>query len=211
MADDSFAPLRSFDAFSPRGLAGKREYVQGLEQRGDAEACALLVACLSDESGYLRDLAEAALIRLRVEPGPVLPMLASGLWYTRVSAARTLGRLAAHGSAGPLSRLVDDTNQSVRRATTEALALLARGEEALAVARALYPRPDAERTRIVREIAGDDRVLEHRLVELLRQDDAMRASDDELLSHDAEVVRAGADGVAWEILTGPARGGAGGR
>ena len=117
MADDSFAPLRSFDAFSPRGLAGKREYVQGLEQRGDAEACALLVACLTDESGYLRDLAADALVRLRVAPGPVFPMLASGLWYTRVSAARTLGRLAAQGSAGPLSGLLDDTNQSVRRSS----------------------------------------------------------------------------------------------
>ena len=211
MADDSFAPLRSFDAFSPRGLAGKREYVQGLEQRGDAEACALLVACLTDESGYLRDLAADALVRLRVAPGPVFPMLASGLWYTRVSAARTLGRLSAQGSAGPLSGLLDDTNQSVRRSAADALGLLARGDGALAVARALYPRGDSERSRIVREIAGDDRGLELRLIELLRQDDAMRASDDELLSHDADVVRAGAEGVAWEIRTGPARGGAGGR
>jgi HEAT repeat protein len=203
MADDSFAPLRSFDAFSPRGLAGKREYVQGLEQRGDAEACALLVACLSDESGYLRDLAESALVRLGAEPAPVLPMLASGLWYTRVSAARTLGRLGARAAVGQLAGLLDDPNQSVRRAGAEALALIARGEGALAVARALWRRADPDRARTVREVAAGDRELEARLHELLRHDEIMGAADEELLSHDAEVVRASAADVAWELLTGP--------
>jgi len=203
MADDSFAPLRSFDAFSPRGLLGKREYVQGLEQRGDAEARALLVACLSDESGYLRDLAEAALVRLSAEPLPVLPMLSSGLWYTRVSAARTLGRLGARGAAGPLAALLDDPNQSVRKAGAEALARLARGEGALAVARALWRRGEADRPRTVREVAAGDRELEARLNELLRHDEVMGAADEELLSHDTEVVRASAADVAWELLTGP--------
>lgn len=211
MADDSFAPLRSFDAFSPRGLAGKREYVLGLEQRGDAEACALLVTCLADESGYLRDLAEAALVRLGAPAGPVLPMLSSGLWYTRVSAARTLGRLAAREAAAPLAGMLDDANQSVRRAAADALAALGRGEGGLAVARALYHRADPDRARTVREIAGDDRALETRLLELLRTDDAMLAADDELLSHDADVVRASSDGVAWELLTGPTRPGDGDR
>ena len=211
MADESFAPLRSFDAFSPRGLAGKREHVLSLEQRGDTEACALLVACLADESGYLRDLAEAALVRLHAEPAPVLPMLASGLWYTRVSAARTLGRLAAREAAGPLSRLLDDSNQSVRRAAAEALATLGRGEGALAVARALYQRTDPDRASTVRELSAGDRELETRLLDLLRHDDAMLASDDELLSHDARVIQASADGVAWDLLTGPARPGDGDR
>ena len=136
MSDD-FVPLRSFDAFSPRGLAGKREYVQELEQRGDAEARALLVSCLSDESGYLRDLAEAALVRLSAEPLPVMPLLSSGLWYTKVSAARTLGRLGARAAVPALAGLLDDTNQSVRKAGAEALAALARGDGALAVARVL--------------------------------------------------------------------------
>ena len=211
MADDSFAPLRSFDAFSPRGLAGKREYVQGLELRGGADACALLVACLADESGYLRDLAEAALVRLGAAPEPVLPMLASGLWYTRVSAARTLGRLGARGAALPLVALLDDANQSVRRAGADALGLLARGEGALAVARALYRLPEAERARAVRDVAAGDREVEARLGDLLRHDAEMRANDDELLSHDAAVVTASAEGVAWEVLTRPARLGNGAR
>ena len=208
MADDSFAPLRSFDAFSPRGLAGKREYVQGLEARADREAVALLVECLSDESGYLRDLAEAALVRLGAKADPVLPMLSSGLWYTRVSAARTLGRLGARRGDRAAARPARATaNQSVRRAGAEALHAIAQGDGALFVARMLYRRPEAERARLVREIAAGVREVEARLADLLRRDDAMLAEEDELLSHDAEVVRASGDGVAWEVLTGPGRGG----
>ena len=207
MAEDSFTPLRSFDAFSPRGLAGKREYVQGLEARADREAIALLVECLSDESGYLRDLAEAALVRLGAKADPVLPMLSSGLWYTRVSAARTLGRLGARAAIAPLLDLLTDTNQSVRRAGAEALHAIAQGDGALFVARVLYRRPEAERARLVREVAAGVRELEAQLADLLRRDDAMLAEEDELLSHDAEVVRASGDGVAWEVLTGPGRGG----
>jgi HEAT repeat protein len=207
MAEESFTPLRSFDAFSPRGLAGKREYVQGLEARADRESVSLLVECLSDESGYLRDLAEAALVRLGAKADPVLPMLSSGLWYTRVSAARTLGRLGARQAIAPLVDLLGDSNQSVRRAGAEALHAIAQGDGALFVARMLYARPDAERTRLLREIAAGVREVEARLADLLRRDDAMIAEEDELLSHDAEVVRASGDGVAWEVLTGPGRGG----
>jgi HEAT repeat protein len=203
MADDSFAPLRSFDAFSPRGLAGKREYVQDLEKRGDAEARALLVACLADESGYLRDLAEAALVRLGAEPAPVLPLLSSGLWYSKVSAARTLGRLGARGAAPALIGLLRDANQSVRRAGAEALALLARGDGLLAVARAIHRSGDENRARALREVSSGDRELESRLEALLRDREAMEASDEELLSQDADVVRASAEGVEWGVLTGP--------
>ena len=206
MADD-FAPLRSFDAFSPRGLAGKREYVDDLEKRGDAEACALLVACLADESGYLRDLSEAALVRLGAEPAPVVPLLASGLWYTKVSAARTLGRLGVRAAiaAPALAELLEDANQSVRRSGVDALAGIARGGGELAVARALHRRHEGDRA-LVREIAGGDRTLEVRLDELLKNRDAMEAHEDELLSHDPEVVRASADGVEWGLLTGPRSG-----
>lgn len=206
MSDD-FAPLRSFDAFSPRGLAGKRQYVAELEKRGDAEARALLVACLADESGYLRDQAELALGRLGAEPAPVVPLLASGLWYTKVSAARTLGRLGARAApaAPALAALLDDTNTSVRKSGVEALGAIARGGAELAVARALHRRHDGSRA-LVREIAAGDRTLESRIDELLKNREAMEAADEELLSHDAEVVRASADGVEWGLLTGPRSG-----
>src|SRR5437667_5611512 len=94
VADDKFAQSQAFDAMNPRGLAAKREYVRGLEQRRDAEAMSLLVECLCDESWYLRDLAERAFLRLGDEAAPVLmPLLEQGLWFSRTSAAGILGRL----------------------------------------------------------------------------------------------------------------------
>jgi hypothetical protein len=100
MADELYSTLRPFDALSPRGPRGKREYVLELEKKGDQAAVLLLVECLADESGYLRDLAAAALVRLAAPAAPILPLLASGLWYTRSSAVRTLGRLAGARGGG---------------------------------------------------------------------------------------------------------------
>ena len=107
MTDDKFTTLRSFDALSPRGLAGKREYVIGLESKADDAAVRSLVECLNDESGYMRDQAENALVRLGAPAEPILPLLTSGLWYTRVSAARTLGRLRARVGVDRLIGLLD--------------------------------------------------------------------------------------------------------
>ena len=79
------------DAPSGRDFAGKKDYVRQLEQRRDPEALALLVQCLSDESGYLRDLAEGALLRLGGRAAElVLPLLCEGLWYSRSRSASSL-------------------------------------------------------------------------------------------------------------------------
>ena len=48
MADEKFSQTKPLDALNSRGLAGKREYVRGLEQRRDDEALSLLVECLCD-------------------------------------------------------------------------------------------------------------------------------------------------------------------
>ena len=118
---------RVLDALNTRGLAGKREYVRGLEQRRDEEALSLLVECLCDESSYLRELAEDALLRIGDRAAPVLlPLLDQGLWYTRSSAARVLGRLARRDAIPGLQRLAVDANASVREAAREALELIAR-------------------------------------------------------------------------------------
>lgn len=86
MSDDKYGPGRTFDAMSARGLAGKRDYVRSLEQRRDEEAMSLLVECLCDESWYLRELAETALLRLGDHAGEtLLPLLEQGLWFSRVS------------------------------------------------------------------------------------------------------------------------------
>jgi len=117
---------RALDALNTRGLAGKREYVRGLEQRRDEEALSLLVECLCDESAYLRELAEDALLKIGARATPVLlPLLDQGLWYTRSSAARVLGRLARHDAIPGLTQLAGDANASVRDAAREALARIA--------------------------------------------------------------------------------------
>ena len=199
MAEEPYTTLRPFDALSPRGLAGKREYVIDLEKKGDESAIALLVECLADESGYLRDLAAAALVRVSSPAAPMLPLLASGLWYTRLSAVRTLGRLAAREAAGPLSGLLSDANHSVQIETIEALASIARAGSEVHVARALFARSEAERARAVRELRLRDAETTRRLEELFRDRDLMSAPEHELLT--PEGARPSEDGVAWELLT----------
>ncbi|MGH7724504.1 MAG: HEAT repeat domain-containing protein, partial [Candidatus Eiseniibacteriota bacterium] len=105
LSEEKFGSLRPLDALSPRGLAGKREYVMSLEGRADPASTQLLVECLEDESGYMRDLAEASLVRLRAPAESLVPLLSHGLWYTRVSAARALGRLRAREATDGLARL----------------------------------------------------------------------------------------------------------
>ncbi len=202
MADEPYTTLRPFDALSPRGLAGKREYVLDLEQRGDESAIQLLVECLGDESGYLRDLAAAALVRMQAPAAPILPLLSSGLWYTRVSAVRTLGRLAAREAAGPLSTVLGDANHSVQLESIEALASIARGGSELHVARALFARGDAERARALRELRARDADTGRRLELLFQDKDLMSAAEHELLTPGPGAARASEDGVAWDLLTG---------
>lgn len=194
--------LRPFDALSPRGLAGKREYVVSLEQKGDAPSTALLVECLADESGYLRDLAEGALVRLGTEPPVILPLLSHGLWYTRASAVRTLGRLNARSAAEPLARLTSDTNHSVAREAALALSRIASLGGAVAVARALHRLPEHGRATAMRELDEADRDGARQIEDLFRHREIMLAEDEDLLSEDADVVHASEEGVAWEVLTG---------
>ena len=199
MTDETYSTLRPFDALSPRGLAGKREYVLELEKKGDDGALRLLVECLADESGYLRDLAAAALVRLRAPAAPILPLLASGLWYTRTSAVRALGRLGAAEAAAPLATLLNDANHGVRHDAIEALAAIARSGKELHVARALFARPDGERAWALHDLRLKDHSVASRIDSLFRDRDLMSAPDDELLESPARV---GEDGVAWDLLTG---------
>lgn len=205
MADEPYTSLRPFDALSPRGLAGKREYVLDLEQKGDGSAVRLLVECLADESGYLRDLAAAALVRLNASAAPILPLLASGLWYTRVSAVRTLGRLAAREAAQPLGALLKDTNESVRGETVVALAAIARGGNDVHVARSLFARSEVERTRALLDLRSLDAETARRLDALFLDRDLMSAAEDELITPEHSPGRASDDGVAWDLLTGSDR------
>ena len=72
-----------------------------LERVCDADAIVHLADCLRGESWYLRDLAEAALVRLGHRASPsLMPLLVNVLWFTRASAARIFGRI---GEGAPWS------------------------------------------------------------------------------------------------------------
>ena len=206
MSDDKYAQARPFDALNPRGLAGKREYVRGLEQRSDAEALSLLVECLCDESSYLRDLAETALLRLGERGAPVLvPLLEQGLWFTRASAARVLGRIAHRPGVPGLLRLTEDANETVVDAARDALAAIGRARGAVSLARGLHALPPEVRRRRLEEIQKRDRHVGKRVERFLEHDELMSVVDD-TLSDDSPMVRATEEGVVWEVLTGPAPG-----
>jgi len=201
MADESYSTLKSLDALSPRGLAGKREYVLELERRAHEGGLPPLVECLNDESGYLRDLASAALTRIGAPAGPIVPLLASGLWYTRVSALRTLARLRDASCAPPIAQLLADTNESVRGEAIGALLALARTADEVRVARAIHAAPDSARLWAVREMVQLAPDVGRRLETLLKDKDLMLASEDELLPRAPGARAAAEDGVAWDVLT----------
>ena len=172
------APLSP--ATTPRGLAAKRDYVRSLEQRRDEEALAGLVECLADESGYLRELAEGALLRWGEPSGPALvPLLRRGLWFSRASAARALGRLGYAPAAGPLLELAGDPIESVSGEALAALIELARRGGLPRVAAELHRlAPESRRARLARLSAMDPGLAEP-LARLLGE--AERASEPERL------------------------------
>jgi len=203
LTDDKQAQARPFDALNSRGLAGKREYVRGLELRSDQEALALLVECLCDESGYLRDLAEDALLRIGEHAAPVLlPLLDQGLWFTRTSAIRVLGRYAHRAAVPGLLRLAGDANETVADAARNALVAIGRGGGTFSLARGLHALPVEARPRRFNELTTRDRHLGERIERMMRNDELMSAESD-TLADDSPVVRASEEGLEWEVLTGP--------
>lgn len=203
MTDDPYTG-RTLDAMNARGLAGKRDYVRSLEQRRDEEAMSLLVECLCDESWYLRELAEHALLRLGDRAGEtLLPLLEQGLWYSRASAARVLGRLGYRPAAAGLLRLLEDTVVTVAKAAEASLADLAHRGGSVRIAWELHRREPEVRPVLVARLSALDRPLGERLERMLRNDELMTTVDPDDLRDDSDLVRASEEGVEWEILTGP--------
>jgi HEAT repeat protein len=195
---------KPFDALNSRGLIAKREYVEGLELRRDAEALSLLVECLCDESWYLRDLAGKAFMRLG-DPGAavLLPLLEQGLWFTRTSAADILGRMGYRPAVPGLLRLADDANRTVAEAARAALVAIGNRGGAASIAHALHRLPPDLRRRRLEEIVAGDRALASRVDEMTRDVDIMSAEDTAALADDSPIVRASEEGVEWEVLTSP--------
>jgi HEAT repeat protein len=204
MSDDKYAQSKPFDSLNSRGLTGKREYVRGLEQRADEEALSLLIECLCDESWYLRDQAEQALLRIGPDAaGVLLPLLEQGLWFTRTSAARVLGRFGHRPAVPGLLRLAEDANETVAKAARDALVVIGRAGGSIRLAQALHGLPPDSRRRRFDEIAAEDRHLGERVARMMRNDELMAAEGGDALSDESAVVRASEEGFEWEILTGP--------
>ena len=207
MADDRSGGGRSAsDVLNARGLAGKRDYVRSLESRRDEEALTLLVGCLSEESGYLRELAEAALEKLGERSGPaLLPLLDHGLWFSRVSAARVLGRTGYAEAAGPLVRLARDRVETVAREAYHALAGLAEGGATVRVAWELHRLPPEQRPGWLSRLHALDRTFAERLERLLRAGSIMALADPAALRDDAPAVRAALEETGpWDVPAGQA-------
>lgn len=204
MTDDKAGQSRALDAFNSRGLTAKREYVRGLEQRRDPEAISLLVECLCDESGYLRELAEEAFLRMgEVQADVLLPLLGQGLWYTRASAARVLGRLGFRPAVPGLLALAEDANEAVRAAAGDALVTLAHARGSTRIAHALHRLPPDARRRRMDDIERRDHALLERLERLMRNEELMGLDPPDVYGDDHPAVRTSEEGVEWEVLTGP--------
>ena len=205
MSDDRSIPReRPLDVLNARGLTAKREYVRGLEQRHDDEALSLLIECLCDESWYLRDLAEQAFLRLGDDGARVLlPLLDDGLWFTRSSGARVIGRMGYRPAVPSLLRMARDANAMVAQSAREALAEIARRGGAARVAHEIHAFAPDLRPRLLAAVKAIDRAVAERVEALMRREDLMSVADPDGLSDDSPVVRASEEGVSWELLTGP--------
>ena len=205
MTTDEKHGQKTWDAMNSRGLAAKRESVRELELRADDEAIGRLVECLRDESGYLRDLSETALVRLGRRASPaLLPLLRQGLWYTRASVARIFGKIGDGDAVSPLFELTRDGNDTVGAAALDALLAIGHQRGAIRLAHSLHRMPPDARTARIEEIQRRDPVLGERLRRFLRSDELMSVEDASALNDDSASVRATEEGVEWEVLTGPA-------
>lgn len=208
MNDESYSQSKPFDALNSRGLTGKREYVRSLEQRADHEALSLLIECLCDESWYLRDQAEQALLRIGPDAADVLlPLLEQGLWFTRTSAAQVLGRFGYRPAVPGLLRLAEDANETVAGAARVALVAIGRAGGSIRLAQSLHGLPPDTRRRRFDEIAAEDRHLGERIARMMRNEELMSAEGGDALSDESPMVRASEEGFEWEVLTGPPAGG----
>jgi len=208
MADDKYSSLRALEAMQVRSLEGKREYVASLEARGDEQALSLLVECLCDESGYLRDLAERALVRVGDKGADVLlPHLTQGLWFTRVSVAKVLGELGYRDALPGLVEMAGDANRAVAEAALASAARIVAAGHVVSMARALYRAPAERTAEFLRVAEARTSGMAQQIQRALADRELMTAEDHVVLHEDAGL--SSTEGVEWEVLTGraPARAG----
>jgi HEAT repeat protein len=202
VTDEKHTTLRVLDDLQMKSLDGKREYVESLKERDDEQALSLLVECLCDESAFLRKLAEEALILKGPSSTDVLlPHLTQGLWYTRASVARILGRVGAREALPPLARMAGDANREVADAAIEALAEIAAAGHAVTVARELYDLDRRVSERVLDRAERASAGLSNQIHRLMGDRELMTARDEELLREDIHAAET-QDNLEWEVLTG---------
>ena len=204
MADETPNGRGVPDPLDSRRLAGSRDYVRSLEHRTDAEAISLLVECLAADSSYLRELAEAALLRRGESVTAALtPLLGQGLWYTRASAARVLGRMGHLAAVPGLLRLSRDSVATVASDARAALVAVARAGGSARLAWELHRLEAPARLEALAGIRRADAAVGTRLDRLMRHEPLMQKSDPGALRDDASLVREFEEGVAWELPGAP--------
>ena len=204
MADETPNGRGAADALDSRRLAGSRDYVRSLEHRTDAEAISLLVECLGADSSYLRELAEAALLRRGASVTEALmPLLGQGLWFTRASAARVLGHMGHTAALPGLLRLSRDSVATVASDARAALVALARGGGTARLAWELHRLEAPARLEALAGIRRSDAAVAARLEKLMRIEPLMQRSDPGALRDDAKLVREFEEGVAWDVPDSP--------
>jgi HEAT repeat protein len=132
-------PEKFLEDFKRLPFYEKRREIIALGQEASEDGIRILVSILQGDSWYFRDRAVEALADAGERAAPPLKtLLYGGLWYTRASAARTLGLLRHHESLPELVHLLFDSNQTVQAACLESIADLVRDGAARDTARLFW-------------------------------------------------------------------------
>jgi len=124
MADHkSSSPEQFLDALDRMNLEQKRVLIEELGTHPSERSIKILAEILQGDSWYLRDLAVKSMSQMGDHAIPVVRILLySGLWYTRASAARCLGKMDNAESLPDLVHLLGDPNHTVQSACLASIA-----------------------------------------------------------------------------------------
>jgi len=135
------APERLIELIRRADVASRRVLVAELARRRTEAATRALIRLLESDSWHLRELATAALPEVGIVARPFLmPLLHSGLWYTRAAAARGVGKIGDAASLPRLVEMLEDGNHTIEDAALASIADLVRGGEAREIARLFWSK-----------------------------------------------------------------------
>jgi HEAT repeat protein len=119
---------QAVELFKSQDPRKRRWAVDLAAELGTAEAAALLVKALQDQSWSLREYAIGKAAKLgRPMVAPLCRLLNSGVWFSRAAAVQALRIMGDPSSLGPLCLVAKDTNRSVAESARAAIALILNG------------------------------------------------------------------------------------